>query len=1011
MIIRKSPQTAPIDRPFPDENTVAEMYCNEAYTIDNEAVEDWTSSLQMLLTFAAIFSAVLITLIVDSKTLLEQDNTDVLVDAVVFLMNNLANGTHQPYSPPKFRPSTRSILVNCFLFGSLCLSIATALAAVLAMQWVTDYGAVTRRAGSTPEERVRRRHFRYQGRQDWKMDTIIGALPIALHLSVLLFFVGLILWMWDVHHSIFGVVFVCGALAALFYIFTTALAVFCPSCPYRTPLASWIYTLLHLIMTILSHFTWLRSHESRSQEKMEKEEIAKGSGHTPGLWQPSTIHHRRFAQFTLSSRDDVYIQNPDKKLLRNSLIWLSNHISISPDVYRRLLVLVNGLASVLDPAPDSPVSVNVPWNKIIHALGAIYQSFVQNLDLSEEAFVEFAGQTHCLSQPGMKEIVESKLGNKEIHPDDHEFPARLLHTWTISLSSHTSDAHRKQRFSDEAIVRDSISSISSTPQAFLQSWYQLLDDEEQTCDRILPELLISDLETEGRLHVVLYLISTRSLPWASSVHVGTSWRRKEVPSSPLTRRLRIIDWVEHLPGHPKQEEILRILGNLWLRDSDKILLFRHEVTDEETAELRRLGFSNLDRWKRPEAMLHSILVTFDRMLAYTNTQGSTSNPNPLDAILSIIYHDLMRCDLSFDSKFLQRGDEWDSQALRQLSNPILRAVACVVLGIEWKDEWLLGLIEEMRSINHDGLSKFSRICFKNPPFIDGDCTSVWLLRFRLWIHLDPLSVIIDFQNSVHKVDKIRRIEQEIQSSRLGITHTGDFMLALIHLNYSYTWTTPYYHSLTLIPDTLTGNKTSRNDGGIISKECIEYLANICRDISPEPARLIRLLIELVRADINHDPQDRRPENLMNLLKHAKNHLASKELRPFRPSCRRLVRYIQESYQQFESVWNEATNQDHEYRKLWPHYEEVERGELWAVVEEVIDLLQPKGAWDGEEVDVSWPRHLLRPTGCKGNPYEEDAGDQLIGGNEEQRNGLEAQGEVSPFAIEEADAGTNGEDLR
>ncbi|KAG8812994.1 hypothetical protein FRC19_002746 [Serendipita sp. 401] len=75
------------------------------------------------------------------------------------------------------------------------------------------------------------------------------------------------------------------------------------------------------------------------------------------------------------------------------------------------------------------------------------------------------------------------------------------------------------------------------------------------------------------------------------------------------------------------------------------------------------------------------------------------------------------------------------------------------------------------------------------------------------------------------------------------------------------------------------------------------------------------------------------------------------------------------------------------------------------------LKEPKGAWDGEEVDVSWPRHLLRPTGCKGNPYEEDAGDQLIGGNEEQRNGLEAQGEVSPFAIEEADAGTNGEDLR
>ncbi|KAG8805311.1 hypothetical protein FRC17_005573, partial [Serendipita sp. 399] len=60
MIVRKSQATAPIERPFPDENTVAEMCCNEAHTVDNEAVEDWTSSLQMLLTFAAVFSAVLV---------------------------------------------------------------------------------------------------------------------------------------------------------------------------------------------------------------------------------------------------------------------------------------------------------------------------------------------------------------------------------------------------------------------------------------------------------------------------------------------------------------------------------------------------------------------------------------------------------------------------------------------------------------------------------------------------------------------------------------------------------------------------------------------------------------------------------------------------------------------------------------------------------------------------------------------------------------------------------------
>ncbi|KAG8754687.1 hypothetical protein FRC14_004835 [Serendipita sp. 396] len=978
MIIRRVQATAPIDRPFPDENTVAEMYCNEAYTIDNEAVEDWTSSLQMLLTFAAIFSAVLITLIVDSKALLEQDSTDILVDAVVFLMNNLANGTHQPYSPPKFHPSTRSILVNCCFFASLCLSIATALAAVLAMQWVTDYGAVTRRAGSTPEERVKRRHFRYQGRQDWNMDTIIGALPVALHLSVLLFFVGLIVWMWDVHHSVFGVTFVCGGLAALFYVITTTLAVFCPSCPYRTPLAGWIYAVLHCLTMILSRFTWLKPHESQSDKEMEAGATA-NSRHASGFRRLFTNLHTLLSQHSLSLRDDVYIRSPDKSLMRNSLIWLSNHISISPDVYTRLFVLINGFSPLVDTAEDSSAWSNVPWPKILHALGTIYKAFVEHSDLSEELFVEFAGQTHCLCQPGMKMIIEPRLGSKDMDVDNPQFPARLLCAWINSLSYHTSDTLRKQRFYDEANVRSQINEISSRTEDLLKTWYQLLDDEVHTCDRILPRLL-HNLRSGD--HFVRYVISTGHLPWSQGETIRGNSALWHISSTPLARRLQVINWVESLAEHPQQGQILRSMNNTPSLPS-AILLLHSQWTDEEKDELRHMGFLNWEKWETPETRLASVLVALDRVLAKNEEQGGTSlKRSTLGMIVEILCDDLARLDTSFDSKSFNKEDKrrkWILDSFQSIQSAVLRAIAVATLGVKWDENSMQGLIMELGTLNDGALWSLSRVCLKSPPFINGDYTALWELRLRLWIHFHSNVALHYFSTTLDDLNSLKLIEQEMQSTRLRIKPAGDFLLPHIHLNHSYRWAAIYSPSFTLIPDILVGNTISVSNH-TASTKCIEYLTSICRNLSEDPVRLIRLLIELVRADINHEPRYRRPFNLLGLLKHAKTYLASKELRPFGPSCRRLIEYIRESHKQFEDAWDEVISRDYSCQDPRPHYQKVDRGELKTVCNELIDILEPRGYWDGEEVDVSWPRQLVRPTGTEKNPFKDEVENHLRANN-------------------------------
>ncbi|PVG01117.1 hypothetical protein CPB86DRAFT_773481 [Serendipita vermifera] len=110
----------------------------------------------------------------------------------------------------------------------LGVSIIAASASVVALQWVAEYDAAVSRSGSSPEDRVRRRQFRYSGMEKWKMKEIIAALPVLLYCSLILFFAGLAQWMWSIHTTV-GIVVLGGTLiCAAFYLFTTVLAVAFP---------------------------------------------------------------------------------------------------------------------------------------------------------------------------------------------------------------------------------------------------------------------------------------------------------------------------------------------------------------------------------------------------------------------------------------------------------------------------------------------------------------------------------------------------------------------------------------------------------------------------------------------------------------------------------------------------------------------------------------------------------------------------------------------------------------
>ncbi|KAG8822011.1 hypothetical protein FRC17_009688, partial [Serendipita sp. 399] len=749
-------------------------------------------------------------------------------------MNNLANGTYRPYTPPPFQTSAQSIAVNCLLFGSLCLSIATALAAVVAMQWVTDYGAVTKRVGSTPEERLKRRHFRYEGRLDWNMDTIIGALPIALHISVLLFFVGLIVWMWDVHRSVFGVVLVCGALATLLYVLTTALAILCPSCPYRTPLASWVYVIFHLLVKKLSSSVRPTERKPGFEGKLEKGASMDGSESL--FSRKSSMFRRfihsdrsRFAEPSLDSRDNIHIRRLDQILMGRSLIWLSNHIAISPEVSKRLLVLINGISSAIDHLKEQwmrtrenakeevelrqmmvMMKANIAWKEIFHALGSVYQSFIEDPADSESEFIEFARQTRCLSQGeqfldhgGLRWILDDISGNEEaVRVGNTNFPILLLRVWMRSLSLYTSDKSRNEQLSKEVDMRKVMSQIFG-PEGVLQTWYELLNDksndfqirvedgevegheakdhEAMMGQRLLDQLMdkLHGENVEKRLEATLYLVSTGNPPWEPRVQFDNG--RITCPSTSLVRRLRAIDWVDSLPEHPQKDAILKSLSRVTMWNSPRVLLIDNELTGEEEAELKQMGLMDLARWTQPEEMLYSALVTFDEVIAGTDDPRLRHKREAW--MVTILCEDLVHSGISFDIKYF--GDR-RVQQLQNLSNPILRLVAVATFGIEWTNEWIPRLLESTGFKWRSTRESVSRLFFNYPPFF-GNCPTLWQLRLRLWNDFEPSITHIYLYNIMRDLNSLKSALQEIQSSQLGIDHAGDFFLALFHLHYPHEW--------------------------------------------------------------------------------------------------------------------------------------------------------------------------------------------------------------------------------
>ena len=145
--------------------------------------------------------------------------------------SNLSNPT-DPFIPP-----TSAVWINGLWFLSLVISLTCALLATLVQQWARRYlkGA---HPDYKPRNRARIRAFYKHGVDKLHIPWTMEAVPMLLHLSLFLFFAGLSVFLFGIHHSIFKVVTAWIALCLILYACLTVLPIIHKNSPYSTPLSA-----------------------------------------------------------------------------------------------------------------------------------------------------------------------------------------------------------------------------------------------------------------------------------------------------------------------------------------------------------------------------------------------------------------------------------------------------------------------------------------------------------------------------------------------------------------------------------------------------------------------------------------------------------------------------------------------------------------------------------------------------------------------------------------------------
>ena len=178
--------------------------------------------------------------------------------------------------PPPFSPPIYSIWVNSLWFLSLVISLTAALLATSLQQWARRYVRITQPPRCSPEKRARIRAFFADGVDKLHIPWAVEGLPALLHLSLFLFFSGVLIFLFNINHTVFWWVIWTAGASLTMYGWITLVPIFRHDSPYYAPLSgsAWLlytgmaYAFCKVLVNItymgcFTYETWSRFCDSR----------------------------------------------------------------------------------------------------------------------------------------------------------------------------------------------------------------------------------------------------------------------------------------------------------------------------------------------------------------------------------------------------------------------------------------------------------------------------------------------------------------------------------------------------------------------------------------------------------------------------------------------------------------------------------------------------------------------------------------------------------------------------
>ncbi|KAJ2927077.1 hypothetical protein H1R20_g10006, partial [Candolleomyces eurysporus] len=191
---------------------------------DKGIIGKWHRNLDTRLVFAALFSAVITALLVESSGIPNVDEN----------------------------PRSRIIIVNSFWVCSLILSLNSVMLTIFVKQWLAEYTWDVGTAVLSPEQTFTLRQMRFAVLQKWRVPTIIDYLPLQLLAALVLFYGGLITFLTTMHPVVAGLGISLTAVSVVIFVLTTAIPAVWPTAPYQSPQAWLSYRLSNSIRSLFS---------------------------------------------------------------------------------------------------------------------------------------------------------------------------------------------------------------------------------------------------------------------------------------------------------------------------------------------------------------------------------------------------------------------------------------------------------------------------------------------------------------------------------------------------------------------------------------------------------------------------------------------------------------------------------------------------------------------------------------------------------------------------------------